>query len=177
MLTTKQECGAMIARTMRHGDTVYVCGTTEKNPQGSSWLALSRVMWREREDQSSPPLHGYNQICMFMRPWYRVFCFYWNPRSRDTCWEWAQLEWIGSTVWEWAQLEWGQAILKGDWGGVWYSWHRVAYLPWFFTKPTSASSVWQLTHLKHFGCQHWLMARITRPSTNSPVVRVCEYVW
>ena len=28
--------------------------------------------------------------------------------------------------------------------------------------------MWQLTHLKQLGCQHWLIARITLPTTNSP---------
>jgi hypothetical protein len=45
---------------------------------------------------------------------------------------------------------------------------QPTHLPWFLTKPMSASSSWQLTHLKQVGCQHWLMARITRPITNSP---------
>ena len=43
-----------------------------------------------------------------------------------------------------------------------------AHRPWFFTKPMSASSQRQLTHLKHFGCQHWPTARMTRPITKSP---------
>lgn len=46
--------------------------------------------------------------------------------------------------------------------------YRLTDLPWLLTKPMSASSLWQLTHLKHLGCQHWLMALITLPTTNSP---------
>ena len=44
--------------------------------------------------------------------------------------------------------------------------------PWFFTNPMSANSLWQLTHLKHLGCQHCPVALITRPITKSPTTLV-----
>lgn len=43
------------------------------------------------------------------------------------------------------------------------------YLPAFLTKPTSASTAWQISQQKQSGCQLLFMALMTRPIMNSPV--------
>lgn len=42
------------------------------------------------------------------------------------------------------------------------------YLPAFLTKPTSASTAWQMSQQKQSGCQLLFMALMTRPMMNSP---------
>lgn len=43
-----------------------------------------------------------------------------------------------------------------------------SYLPAFLTKPTSASTAWQISQRKQSGCQLLFMALMTRPMMNSP---------
>lgn len=43
-----------------------------------------------------------------------------------------------------------------------------SYLPAFLTKPTSASTAWQISQRKQSGCQLLFMALMTRPMINSP---------
>lgn len=50
----------------------------------------------------------------------------------------------------------------------WMVIRRDTNLPAFLTKPTSASTAWQMSQQKQSGCQLLFMALMTRPMMNSP---------
>ena len=48
---------------------------------------------------------------------------------------------------------------------------QLLVLPWFFIKPKSASSLWHISQVKHFGCHEPFIALITLPTMNSPKIQ------
>ena len=49
---------------------------------------------------------------------------------------------------------------------------KFLLLPWFFMKPKSASSLWHISQVKHFGCHEPFIALITLPTMNSPKIEL-----